>query len=107
MCVLENRNRYLKNNSTIDNIFKQKEISISRNLIFETNNFTYPIYAGWPSDSFANIYAINGISAILGNPLFVDAKAGNFHLRPNSPAVIKDGMSSSDQRAIGALPPER
>lgn len=94
--------RYLKNNSTIEAVFRQKQINVVRNLIFDTNNFTYPIYAGWPPDNFANIYAINGKSAILGDPRFVDAQASNFHLQPDSPALIQDAALAG-KRAIGAL----
>lgn len=96
--------RYLKDHPTIAAAFNQKRINISRNLIFEPNHFTYPIRAGWPPDNFANIYAINGSSAIVGNPRFVNAKAGNFHLQSNSPAVIQDARSGLGTRAIGALP---
>ncbi|MGQ9872561.1 right-handed parallel beta-helix repeat-containing protein [Leptodesmis sp.] len=94
--------RYLKDHATISAAFNQKGINMTRNLIFDPTNFPSPIYAGWPPDNFANIYAINGNNAILENPLFVDAKAGNFHLQPNSPAIIQD--ATTGKQAIGALP---
>jgi hypothetical protein len=96
--------RYLKSHSTIETAFKQKRITVSRNLIFDPNRFPSPVYAGWPPDNFASIYAMNGSAPILDNPSFVDARVNNFHLKPGSPAVIRGAKGKS---FIGALPPQR
>ncbi len=75
---------YLQSGADIAAIFAQKRISITDNLIYDNNNVTYPIRAGW-TDNFAAIYAFNGEHAILAMPLFVSLREGNFYLQPDSP----------------------
>jgi len=75
---------YLQEGDDIAAIFAQKQISITRNLIYDTNAVTYPIRAGW-TDNFADIYAFDGEDALTGEPLFVSPAEGNFYRQPDSP----------------------
>jgi hypothetical protein len=97
--------RYIKNGSKIEDILRQKGIHVHRNLIFGSNHPNRPIYAGWPPDNYANIYAINGTFALVQNPQFVDPKSGNFYLR--SPAIAPTNRTENREGAqdeIGAFP---
>ncbi len=76
--------RYLQEGDDIAAILAQKQISITHNLIYDANNVTYPIRAGW-TDNFADIYAFNGDDALTGAPLFVSSAEGNFYLQADSP----------------------
>ncbi|NER24843.1 MAG: right-handed parallel beta-helix repeat-containing protein [Symploca sp. SIO1C2] len=88
---------YLKNSSKIEEVFQQKQIDISHNLVSGVNNAKNPIYAGWPPDNYANIYGTNGNYALADNPpQFINAKFGNFYLE-SAPTIDKT-------RPIGAFP---
>lgn len=94
--------RYLQNNATIEDIFNHKNITIDQNLIFGANSSTHPIYAGWAPDSYANIYGINGTSAMLGEPHFIDPESGNFYRQPSaSPQAINS--AGEPQLEVGAF----
>lgn len=77
-------NHYLQASDDVTAVFAEKRISITGNLIHDTNDDTYPIYAGW-TDNFADVYAYDGENAAMGAPLFVAPAEGNFHLQPGSP----------------------
>lgn len=96
--------RYLANNADINQVFQEKNIEISQNVIFGVNNPNQPIYAGWP-DNYANIYAASGKLSIENDPQFVDPQVGNFYLQSGSPAIRPAGsMLDSSPKAIGAFP---
>lgn len=99
--------RYLKQNNNIDQVFQQKQIEITHNLIFGTNSTQYPIYAGWEPDNYANISATYGTAFITGNPQFINPAQGNFYLENHSPAIEPsqpNTMSNSSPSSIGAFP---
>lgn len=95
--------RYLTNTSDINQVFQQKNIEISQNLIFGVNNPNQPIYAGWP-DNYANIYATNGTLSVAEDPKFVNPQVGNFYLQTGSPAIRSAGAMNSSPKTIGAFP---
>ncbi len=77
---------------------KAKDIIIDSNLIYDRNEFEYPIYLEqWAKDS---VYSITGTNAILKNPEFENPDNGDFLLKKNSPAVL------SNNSYIGAFSPE-
>ena len=96
--------RYLKQSSDINQVFQQKQIDVSKNLIFDTNNLRYPIYAGWAPDNLANISPINGNQFVDQNPRFIDPKVHNFYLQKDSPALIRTPQGI---KTLGAFPIEK
>lgn len=90
---------YLKEGSDITEVFRQKNIVVEDNLLYETRKTAYPIYFGFGPDNayFANVYQTTGNSFIEGDPRFVDPLDGNFYLQADSPA------SGEDYK--GAFPP--
>ncbi|NEP10769.1 MAG: right-handed parallel beta-helix repeat-containing protein [Symploca sp. SIO2C1] len=97
---------YLKNSSNIENVFEQKDIDISHNLVFGANSASNPIYAGWSPDNYANIYGINGTSALVASPQFINAKRGNFYWQ-SAPTVDKTtslAAPNTPETTIGAFP---
>ena len=90
---------YVKIDPDIHAAFRQKNIDIDYNLVFNNDLVDYPIYVGWPPDSYADIYATKGDHFVEGDPLFVDPAAGNFYLSGGSPAI---GRGSPDRRDLDA-----
>ncbi len=101
---------YLKLGDDIHAILAEKRIVIAYNLVHDRNNVTYPIYAGWSPDSYADIYAMEGEHAVIGDPLFVDAGSGDFFLGDGSPAfdagspAVDFADPDGSRNDIGALP---
>ncbi len=56
---------------------------------------------GWGPNDYADIYAAEGQNAILADPLYVDATAGNFALQADSPARPRENGKSY----LGAIAP--
>ncbi|MEI6603476.1 MAG: right-handed parallel beta-helix repeat-containing protein [Clostridia bacterium] len=78
---------------TIAQVFAAKGIQVHHNLFNDPNKYrTYPLDVGW-TDNYSKAYAYEGVSAIVGDPQFVDVFSGDFRLKPGSPGS-----------AIGALP---
>jgi parallel beta-helix repeat protein len=97
--------RYLTNSRSIEETLAQKNIAIDTNLVFGINSSTQPIYAGW-ADNYAHIYGINGDSAVLREPQFVDPEAGNFYLQPSFLNDATNGSTLPDGLLVdlGAFP---
>jgi hypothetical protein len=83
---------------------KAQDIVIDSNLIFDKNEFDYPIYLEqWAKDS---VYSITGTNAILKDPLFENQDKGDFRLKKNSQAIISDKKEkTATGNYAGAFPP--
>ena len=79
--------KYLTKTKDINQVFREKNINIQHNLVFDKNQVKYPLYVGWPPDNFADVYATKGSNFVEKAPLFVEPKSGNFYLQRNSPAI--------------------
>jgi len=77
---------------------REKGIAIAYNLIFDRNDVAYPIYVGWPPRDYAHVYAIRGVRAVEGDPLFVDPQAQDFRLRSGSPTSGQAPHASGGSR---------
>lgn len=98
---------YLRTNSNIEQVLRQKNIDITHNLVFGTNSVDRPIYAGWSPNNYVNIYATNGTSALVHDPQFVSPESGNFSLLHSSIIDPTRFTSSTNrtQTTVGAFPP--
>jgi hypothetical protein len=79
-------------------VARDQNIKIDKNLIDGRNTVDSPIRSGGRPINRVNIYAVNGVKAIFGNPLFKDPANQDFSLRRGSPAAV-------DNVVIGAYAP--
>ncbi|HEY9635750.1 MAG TPA: right-handed parallel beta-helix repeat-containing protein [Coleofasciculaceae cyanobacterium] len=86
---------YLKIDNDVNVVFQKNNINIGYNLLVDNNKVEYPIYVGWPPDSYANVYSTKGSNFVEKNPLFVDTQSENFYLNSNSPALDKGSPEST------------
>jgi hypothetical protein len=84
--------------------FSLKNIQIRHNLIFQSEDVTYPIYlAEWAKDY---VYSTQGESAINSYPDFVEPSLSNFYLQPDSPAINQGQKHLGKPKYFGAFPPD-
>jgi hypothetical protein len=93
---------FLKQSESWETVARKKNIGISGNLIDGRNLLDEPIQTGGDPPDGIEIYAVNGIKAIFGNPLFKDPSSQNFDLRHGSPAMSSHfAVGASSARSTG------
>lgn len=71
---------YLEVGAPPADVFANKQIIISNNLIHGVNDLSSPIRAGWEPSNIADVYASEGDNAILARPPFAAPIEGDFRL---------------------------
>jgi hypothetical protein len=86
----------LTNNVVLDYNLYRSSLAVNSQMVYAQ----WPLYGGYIVQNVAQILYGWDVHSIEGNPLFVNATAGDFHLATNSPAMT-NGVNLSSLKLPG------